>query len=85
MGHTVTLQVPENLYKAIQLRAIQHGQTPDSLVTEWLAEAIRRAETAEQDPLVRLFGTISSDVTDVAEQHDYYISQAVSQELHDGE
>ena len=85
MGRTIALQVPENLYEAIRSLAVKQGQTADNLAAEWLGKAIRNAETAEQDPLVKLFGTIRSDVTDVADRHDYYIGQALSQALHDGE
>jgi len=33
------------------------------------------------DPLMALFGTIKTDVTDVAERHDAYIGQALLDEL----
>jgi hypothetical protein len=84
MEHTIALQVPEKLYKAIQSQAVKQGQTPDSLAAQWLKEAIRKAETAEEDPLIKLFGTIRGDATDVAERHDYYIGQALARTVRDG-
>ena len=85
MGHTIVLEVPENLYEAIRSEAVKHGQTPDKLAAQWLDEAVRRVQSAEQDPLIRLFGTIQADVANVAEQHDRYISQSLFRELRDGE
>ena len=85
MGHTIALQVPDNLYEAIRSHAIKQGQTPDDLAARWLDEAIHRATRVEKDPLVELFGTLQSDATDVAERHNYYIGRALSQALHDGE
>jgi hypothetical protein len=82
MGHTIALEVPENLYEAIRSQAAKRGQTPDSLAAAWLAEAV---QSAEQDALVKLFGTIQSDVTDVAERHDFYIGQSLFRTLHNGE
>jgi predicted DNA-binding antitoxin AbrB/MazE fold protein len=34
------------------------------------------------DPLLRLAGTIESDVTDAADRHDQYLGQALADELH---
>ena len=82
MGHTIALQVSENLYEAIRAQAAKRGQTPDSLAAAWLTEAV---QSAEQDALVKLFGTLQGDVTDVADRHDFYIGQSLSRTLHDGE
>lgn len=35
----------------------------------------------ESDPLMRLFGTVHSDITDVAERHDEYIGAAIYNEM----
>jgi hypothetical protein len=39
----------------------------------------------QDDPLVQLFGTIESDVADIAEQHDVYIGQALAHKLRNHE
>jgi hypothetical protein len=51
---------------------------------EWLSEAVKRAQTAEKDPLEALVGTLECKVTDVAEHHDDYIGQALAKELQGG-
>lgn len=84
MEHTIALQVPEKLYQAIQSQAVKQGQTPDDLAAQWLKEAIRKAEMTEEDPLIKLFGTIRGEATDVAERHDDYIGQALARTIHDG-
>ncbi len=84
MERTIALQVPEKLYQAIQSQAIKQGQTPDSLAAQWLKEAIYNAEIAQEDPLIKLFGTLRGEATDVAERHDDYIGHALARTIRDG-
>jgi hypothetical protein len=37
------------------------------------------------DPLFQLAGCTTSDLTDVAKNHDYYLGQALYKEMHRGE
>lgn len=85
MSDTVVLEVPRELYEALQAQADKKGQKADLLAIEWLIEAIHQATITEDDPLSRLLGTIESDVTDVADQHDSYIGQALVHKLRDHE
>lgn len=77
MSNMVALEVPQELYEALQAEAQKKGQDPDTLAVEWLTEAIRQASAIEDDPLTLLFGTIESEITDIAEQHDSYIGGAL--------
>ncbi len=84
MERTITLEIPEETYKAIEMQAKTQGLRPAQLVMEWLSEAVKRAQTAEEDPLEALVGTLECEVTDVAEHHDEYIGQALAKELQGG-
>ncbi len=81
MLRTITLQIPEAAFAAIEKQAEDKGKQPAELAGELLTQAIRRVGEPSSDPLIALFGTIESPVTDVAERHDYYIGQAVLKEL----
>ena len=85
MSETVPLLVPEEIYEALRKQASKKGQQPDTLAIEWLTEAIQQASSAETDPLVQLFGTLESDVSDIAEQHDKYLGKSLARELRDHE
>jgi len=83
MSHTITLEIPEETYEAIEIQAETKGVEPAQMIVEWLSEAIRQAQIAE-DPLEALIGTLECEVVDVAEHHDYYVGQALAKELQGG-
>ncbi|MFB0534322.1 MAG: hypothetical protein ACETWR_05000 [Anaerolineae bacterium] len=84
MSRTITLEISEETYEAIEMQAETKGLEPAQMVVEWLSEAIRQAQTAAEDPLEALIGSLECEVTDVAEHHDYYIGQALAKELRGG-
>ena len=84
MSRTITLEIPEETYKAIEIQAGTKGLEPAQMVVEWLSEAIRQAQIAAKDPLEALIGTLECEVTDVAEHHDYYVGQTLAKELRGG-
>jgi len=81
MSNTAALEVPQELYEALQAQAQKKGQEPDTLAIEWLTQAIQQASAIEDDPLIQLFGTLESDITDIAEQHDDYIGRELVHKL----
>lgn len=83
MSRTITLEIPEETYEAIEMQAESRGLEPAQVVVEWLSEAIRQAQIAE-DPLEALIGTLECEVTDVAEHHDYYVGRALAKGLREG-
>ncbi len=82
MGHTLTLQVPNDVYEPLVETAKQRGSTPEELAVEWLVTAIHNAMN---DPVERFIGVFGSNISDWADQHDKYLGQALMDSLHDAE
>lgn len=80
MGHTLTLEVPEDAYRPLAETARQRGSTPEELAVEWLVTAIYHAVN---DPVEQFIGAFSSNISDWADQHDKYLGQAVMDSMHD--
>ena len=80
MGHSLTLDIPDEVYQPLVEKAQQAGQTPEALATKYLAQAV---QGEEQDPLLRWAGAFSSEVTDLAERHDDYLGDGLLQEMRD--
>jgi hypothetical protein len=78
MGHTLTLDIPEEVYESLFRKAKQAGRTPEDMVLEWLT---RSAQGLADDPLLQLAGTFESALTDVSDRHDDYIGQGLREEL----
>jgi hypothetical protein len=73
MGHTLTLDVPEEVYQALIRRAGQMGQPPEDVAVELLATATQQRG---DDPLEQFIGAFRSQDTDWADQHDTYLGKA---------
>ena len=80
MGHTLILEVPEDMYESLTKTAKQTGWTPEELAVEWLVTAIRNAIN---DPVENFIGAFSSSIPDWADQHDKYLGQALMEQMHD--
>jgi hypothetical protein len=78
MSHPLTIDVPEEVFSYLNKLALQQGKTPETLAQELVTTAVQELE---EDPLLRWAGAIDSEISDVAERHDYYIGQALYREL----
>jgi hypothetical protein len=78
MSHPLTIDVPEEVFSHLNKLALQRGKTPEILAQELVSTAVQELE---EDPLLRWAGAIDSEISDVAERHDYYIGQALYREL----
>ena len=78
MSHPLTIDVPEEVFSYLNKLALQQGKTPETLAQELVSTAVQELE---EDPLLRWAGAIDSEISDVAERHDYYIGQALYLEL----
>jgi len=77
MAHSLTIDVPEDVFSYLNKLALQQGKTPETLAQELVSTAVQELE---EDPLLRWAGAIDSEISDVAERHDYYIGQALYRE-----
>lgn len=94
MTKTLTITLPDALEQALTQTAAQANQSTEELIVQLLSKTLIPSEIGSPlvsdlaipdvsaDPLLRLAGCISSNVTDVAENHDDYIGQALYKEMH---
>ena len=88
MGHTLTLEVPDEVYNPLLKTAEQTGQNPEELAIQWLA-AVVETFSAEglinhgtaNDPLEEFIGAFKSDIPDWADQHDKHLGQSSAEAL----
>jgi hypothetical protein len=76
MPHTLTLEVPEDVYGLLRHIAGQTDLTPEELAADWLAKAVRQFMG---DPALKFIGAFDSGGLDWADQHDKYIGQSLSE------
>lgn len=87
MAKTFTITLPDDLEQALTAQAERLNQSPEEIVLQVVSQQLtallpsKSAQQVETDPLLRLIGSLSIDVPDLAENHDYYIGQALCQEL----
>jgi hypothetical protein len=72
MGHAMTLNVPEELYRSLVQRAEKVGQKPESLAVQLLKAA---TDPGVSDPLEPFIGAFSSQGSDWADRHDDYLGK----------
>lgn len=87
MARTFTITLPDDLEQALTAQAERLNKSPEEIVLQVLSQQLttsfqsKSAQQVETDPLLRLIGSLSVDIPDLAENHDYYIGQAVYQEI----
>lgn len=85
MAKTLTIQLPEDLELKLNAQAKKLNVSLESLILQSLEQSVTQLELDQDDPLVQLFGSIKTDIKDVADNHDYYIGQALYEELRGAE
>jgi hypothetical protein len=75
MSHTLTIEVPDNIYEPLRRTALQNGQSPEALVSHWVAIAVQQITN---DPLEQFIGAFSSEGSDWANRHDQYLGKALA-------
>ncbi len=78
MNHPITIEIPEAVYRSLEKRAAEQGKTPAALAAEWVVASVGGDS---EDPLLKWAGFIDSEISDVAERHDFYLGQALADEL----
>ena len=74
MGHTLTLDVPEEVYQSLIQKAEQTGQPPEAVAVQLLATATQHRV---DDPLEQFIGAFSGHGADWADHHDAYLGESV--------
>ena len=72
MSTTLTLEIPDQIYRPLQKKAKKRGEPLDQILIEWLGEAVK---DELDDPLLQLAGAFSSHIKDIGINHDFYIGQ----------
>jgi hypothetical protein len=75
MSHTLTIEVPDNIYDPLRRTALQNGQSPEALITQWVSIAVQQLT---DDPLEQFIGALRSQGSDWADHHDQHLGQAVA-------
>ena len=78
MGHTLRLDISDDLYEALRSRAEQKGTSLEQTAVERLAGSVM---PVEDDPLLQLAGVLDSDLRDIAEHHDVYLGRSLAEEV----
>jgi hypothetical protein len=85
MGHTLTLDVPENVYESLRQQAEHTSQSLEALAVQLLATAIQHPV---DDPLEQFIGAFSSQGASWVDHHDAYLGKAVrdtmGRKVHEG-
>jgi plasmid stability protein len=84
MAKTFEITLPDDLEQALTVQAKRLNKSPEETMLELLSQQltnpseIEGIQQTETDPLLKLIGSISVDIPDLAENHDYYIGQALT-------
>jgi hypothetical protein len=78
MGHTIVIDLPEEVFELLVKSADRTGLTPEEIAVHWLLSAARRSS---EDPVEKFIGSLSSTVPDWPEQHDKYLGGALMPEV----
>lgn len=78
MAHTLTLDLPDEVFESVAERACQEGTTPARLVTDWISTAL---QLVNDDPVLSLAGCFESGLGVVGARHDRYLGNALADEM----
>lgn len=93
MSHSLTLQLPPEVYAPLIAIAKDRDSTPEEVAATWLAHMASRqqlplAETNRPenqrgaDPLEKWIGVFSSNTPGWSDRHDELIGEALYKEMH---
>ena len=74
MGHTLTLDMPEDVYQSLRQKVKQIGQSPEALAVQLLATATQHQS---EDPWEQFIGAFNSQGSNWADHQDTYLGQSV--------
>ena len=72
--HTLTLELPGDIYEPLLHQAQRSAITPEALLTQW---AVKAVQPVPEDSLLQLLGSVEGDVSDVSARHDEYLGRSL--------
>ena len=78
MTHTLTLELPEEVYEPLVKSAEQLGKAPEQVAVQILTESVRQLE---DDPIEKFIGAFDSGIPDLGTRHHEYVGQSLADEL----
>ncbi|NJL82623.1 MAG: hypothetical protein HC890_06060 [Chloroflexaceae bacterium] len=82
----ITLDIPDTLKQELTLQADQLNLSLETFILQKLETLVHQPEPPDEyDPITPLIGTLDIGTTDLGENHDYYIGQALLRELRSNE
>ena len=80
----VEVELPDEMEKQLLVRANLLNISLENPIVQSLANSPIMTQ-ADVDPISPLLGTLKAEVNDIGERHDFYLGQALQQELDFGE
>lgn len=78
MTHSLTIEIPENIYQSLAQEAEAKGRKIEEIALERLANDEPREI---EDSLDKFVGAFSSDISDWADNHDKYLGAELAKDL----
>lgn len=78
MAHTITLEVPEEVYDSLLTIAEEAGESPEEIAIQCLVAATQQRVP---DPLEKHIGAFPSSVPGWGDRHDEYIGQSLYESM----
>ncbi|PHM09325.1 hypothetical protein [Nostoc sp. 'Peltigera malacea cyanobiont' DB3992] len=85
MAKTLTIQLSDELESKLTAQAQKLNLSLEDLILQSLSQSAKQENISEFDPILPLLGTLKFENSDVEENHDRYLQQALQQELKIGE
>ena len=81
MSKTLVIELPDELQEQLVKKANQHNISLENFILQSLSKVVTSPNKNESDPILPLLGTLTAEVNDIAENHDYYLGQGIQQEI----
>lgn len=78
MTHSLTLEIPENIYQPLADKAAAEGRKVEDVALEKLANG---SERPGEDPFEKFIGAFDSGGMDWANRHDEYLGENLMKEM----
>ena len=78
MSRTLSVEVADWCYQALADLSRKEGKPPEDLGSQWLTAAVR---LCSEDQVLKLSGIVDSETPELAERHDDYLGDQLSDEM----